>query len=98
MPQHQLSLERIDDFEKGETVEICIAGTDPPNPMLTQKNSGMHVMEQIADEVRNLPNNLLCNCGVSLRGNENTETGRVKKPGDEVPRLRCVPRPPMMRG
>lgn len=54
----------------------------------------MRVVKEISRKVRQLRNDLLGNVGVPLRGNENTETRRCKKRGDEPPSRRRGPRLP----
>ena len=44
----QQSDKRVNDFEKGEAVEVGIAGADSPKPMLTHKDGRMSVVQHIA--------------------------------------------------
>jgi hypothetical protein len=38
-------LKRINDLEKGKTVEIRIVGVDPPDPMLAHEDGSVCVMD-----------------------------------------------------
>lgn len=51
-------LERVDDFEEREPVEIRISCADPSDPMLTHENRCVRVVEQVAGQVRKLCDDL----------------------------------------
>lgn len=89
----QLMLNRVDDFEKGEPVEIRVTGTDLPDSMFTHKNSRVRIVQQIAREMRKLRDHLLCDCCVSLGRDEDAETRRGDKCRDELPGFWPAPRP-----
>jgi hypothetical protein len=71
-------LDGIYDFEETESMKVCISCANPPDSMLAHKDSCMRVVEQIACKLWNLLDNLFSDCGMSLRGNENAETGEVR--------------------
>ena len=72
-------------------MEVSIAGTDPPYAVLTHENGGMRVVEQIACQMRNLPDNLCGHIRVPLRGYQDTESGRGEQCRDEVPCCQRIP-------
>jgi hypothetical protein len=86
------ALERVDNFEKRELVEVCIACADLPDSMLTHEDGGMRVVKQIAGEVREFSDDLLSYGGVPLRWDQSTESGRSEESLDKGPRFPCVPR------
>src|SRR4029077_16797185 len=88
----QLMLNRVDDFKKGEPVEIRVTGTDLPDSMFTHKNSRVRIVQQIAREMRKLRDHLLCDCCVSLCRDDAPEPGRGDKCRDELPGSRRAPR------
>ena len=79
----KLMLQRVDDFEKSETMEVGIPCANLPDAVLTHENGGMRVVKQIAGEMGNLLDNLLGDRGMSLGRDEKTEPRRGKKRGDE---------------
>lgn len=73
-------------------MKIRIARTDLADSMLTHKDGGVSVVEQIAREVRNLCNDLFRDPDMSFRGDQNTEARRSEKRRDEVPCCQRFPR------
>jgi hypothetical protein len=59
-------LKEIDDFERRESVKVCIASADLPNSVLTHEDGCMRVVKQIASEVGKFSNDLLGDSGASL--------------------------------
>jgi len=85
MGQRNLRLNRIDDFEEGKSVEISIPGAYPPDSVLTHEDCRVRVMDEIACKVRKLSDDLPCNLGVPLRGDNEIEPWRGNECGDEQP-------------
>jgi hypothetical protein len=65
-----LSLQRIDDFEKGKTVKVGISSADLPDTVITHDDGCVRVVKQFACEVRNFSENLFCHHGMPLRIDE----------------------------
>jgi len=86
-------LDRVDNFEKREAVEVCIACADLPDSMLTHEDGCVRVVKQIAREVRQLYDDLPSHGRVPLSWDQSTESGRGEESLDEGPRFPCVPRP-----
>jgi len=63
-----LRLQRVNDFHKRKAMEVRIAGTDSPDAVLAHENGGMRVIEQIARQMRKLPDDLCGHIRVPLRG------------------------------
>ena len=61
--------EWVDDFEKGESVEVCIPCADLPDAMLTHEDGRVSVVQEIAGQVRKLRNDLPGNLEVTWRRN-----------------------------
>ena len=72
-------------------MEVSIPSTDPPDAVLAHENGGMRVMEQIACQMRQFPNDLSGHISVPLRGYQDTEPGRGEQRRDEVPCCRRIP-------
>lgn len=45
-------MKRVDNFEKGKPVEVCIPGANPPDSALAHQDGGVRAAEQIACQVR----------------------------------------------
>ena len=71
----KLREERVDDFEKGKPVKIRIPCADLPNSVLPHEDRRVSVVQEVAGEVREFRNDLPSNLGVSLRRDEDIETG-----------------------
>lgn len=84
-------LNRVNDFEKRKPVEVGIPAADPSDSMLAHEDRGVRVMEQVACEVWNLPDNLRGDIRVSLGGDEDAETRRGEQRRNEVPGCRSNP-------
>ena len=73
---HVLKPNRINHFEKRELIEISIPGADLSNSVLTEKNGGVGVVEQVAAEMRKFCNNLSGDIGMSLRRQQDAKARR----------------------
>lgn len=70
-PDQELQSNRVDHFEKRETIEVGIPGADSSDSVLTHENGGMGIVQQIAGKIRQLLNNLFRYIGMTLARNEN---------------------------
>jgi hypothetical protein len=66
-------LNRVDDFQKRKPVKVHVAGAYSPNPVLSHKDRGVGVVEQIACKVRKFCHDLPRDLGVSLRRDEDAK-------------------------
>jgi hypothetical protein len=73
----RLMLQRVDDLQKRETMEIRVTRTDLADSMLAHKNRGMGIVQQIAGEVRKLRDYLLGDGRMPLRRNQEAEAGEA---------------------
>jgi len=71
----ELKVQRVDDFEKGELMKIRIPCADLPDSVLTHQDRRVSIVQKVAGEVREFSNDFPCNLGVSLRRDEDIETG-----------------------
>jgi len=69
-------LERIDHFEKRESVEISVSRADSRDSVLAHEDCRMRVMYQIAGQVRQLREDLPRDIGMSLCRDENINPWR----------------------
>ena len=86
-----LRLHRVNDVYKRKAVEVGIPSTHPPDAVLAHENGGMRVMEQVACQMRKLPDNLRGHVGVPRRGYQDADPGRGEQRPDEVPCGRRIP-------
>jgi hypothetical protein len=86
-------VDRIDDFQKRELIEIRVPGADSPNSVLAHENCGVSVVYQITGDMRQLENHVSGDLGMPVGRDKNGEPWRGKQCHDEVPSRRCGPRP-----
>jgi hypothetical protein len=89
----ELRSKGIDYFEERELIEIGVTGANSPDAVFTHKNGGVRVVEQIADKMRQLQNDLLRNVSVPFCRDKNCEAWRGEQRRNEIPRRRCAPWP-----
>jgi hypothetical protein len=66
-------LKEIDDFERRESVKVCIASADLQNSVPTHEDGCMRVVKQSASEVRKFSDDLFSHGGASLTWDESAE-------------------------
>lgn len=71
-----LQMERVDNFEEGEAVEVCVTCADPANSVFAHKYSRVGIVHEIAGKVREFCNDLARDLGMSLRGDEDVKPRR----------------------
>jgi hypothetical protein len=86
-----LCFERIEHFQKRESVEISISRADSCDSVLAHEDCRVCVMYQIAGQVRQLREDLPRDIGMSLCRDENTDPRRRQQRCDELPGSRCTP-------
>src|SRR5215475_4461909 len=89
-----MMLKDVDDIEKGEAMKVSIMGHDLADAMLTHKDSGMYVMNEVPRQKGKFGKYLLNNIGMALCRNKDIQSWRREKGRDKTPGFQGGPRPP----
>lgn len=96
-----LKMERINDFEKREPMEIGISCADLPDSVLAHEDGCVCVVQDVAGKMGKIREDLTRDLGVALCRNQEIKTGRCDQRCDELPCFGYIPWPPhhfWMRG
>src|SRR5208282_2713465 len=88
-----LQSQRIEHFEKLESVESGVPCANLLDAVLAHENGGVRVVADIPGKMRQVCNHLAGNVRMALCRDENAEARRDKQRCDKLPCCRCVPWP-----
>ena len=84
-------LMRVDDLEKGESMEVGVPCADLEYSVLAHKDGGVRVVDHIAGEPGKFGDHFLSDIGVALCRDKHPEARRAEKSGDKRPGVRDAP-------
>ena len=70
---------RINNLKKREPMEISVPSAYAADPVFTHEDSRVGVVEEIACEMGKLRKDVRCHLGVSLGGNQHSQSRRLKQ-------------------